>query len=429
MRNVSQREIVLIQKCIKEIEHKIGCGRSADWSHHYFVSLSDDIHKKTGVGLSVSTLKRFFGKDKDKLFKRAFNFQKETKNTLVRYLGYANWHEYGQKNKSSHFLGQIKQFINEKEKSVKWILVPSLIVFCILYLINLFLLNGFSLSGDNIPSFYFSGRNLKGSVPHTVAVNYDISNFDEDVILDFGEYYSKREMVLPQKNHIVTHTYYAPYYYRMKMKYNNKILAQHNVMVKSKGWWPAIISDSDYFHVDPDQIKDGRKFIFTPGLVNDFDIDTNKAFQTEFKFIRPFDLSLDEVFFEADIKAEPINTWAGCYTVAICLLGTKEDLNILFTNKGCSSMSNIKAGGLEIEGKNADLSSLGIQFFDWIRVGIKTSNQELCLFINKKEIFSCNYPEQMGKFAGIHFLFSGCGAVDDILLKNVNEDTLIYESF
>ena len=54
----------LTAKCLSEIEAKLGWGDSNNWSNADFEELSLLIQAETGIKLSVTTLKRVWGKVK-----------------------------------------------------------------------------------------------------------------------------------------------------------------------------------------------------------------------------------------------------------------------------------------------------------------------------------------------------------------------------
>ena len=51
-----------IRNCLNEIERRLSWGSSDRWSNQDFELLSDEIYNKTTVKLSITTLKRIWGK-------------------------------------------------------------------------------------------------------------------------------------------------------------------------------------------------------------------------------------------------------------------------------------------------------------------------------------------------------------------------------
>src|ERR1700754_2469433 len=72
-----------LQQCRLLIESSLGWGDAASWTNEDFDTLSESIFDKTGVRLSVSTLKRIWGKVK---YDSSPNMG--TLNALARYAGF-----------------------------------------------------------------------------------------------------------------------------------------------------------------------------------------------------------------------------------------------------------------------------------------------------------------------------------------------------
>src|SRR5688500_6826322 len=81
----------LLLKCCALIEQKLSWGSGDNWQNQDFEALSAQIFDQTQVVLSVSTLKRVWGKVKyDSLPSPT------TLNTLAVFAGYKNWREFRQ---------------------------------------------------------------------------------------------------------------------------------------------------------------------------------------------------------------------------------------------------------------------------------------------------------------------------------------------
>ena len=85
-------EMKAITKLRESIESRLAWGSADDWSNYDFEKLSEEIFKITGVNLSVSTLKRFFGK-----VKYGSSPSVTTLNTLARFLGFEDWRDFESK--------------------------------------------------------------------------------------------------------------------------------------------------------------------------------------------------------------------------------------------------------------------------------------------------------------------------------------------
>lgn len=78
-----------IARCLQIIEDKLGWGKAEDWSNYDFSKLSEEVLNKTQVRLSVTTLKRIWGKLK---YDNAPALT--TLNAVAMFAGYSDWRTY-----------------------------------------------------------------------------------------------------------------------------------------------------------------------------------------------------------------------------------------------------------------------------------------------------------------------------------------------
>src|SRR5471030_2632643 len=83
----------LLSKCRQLVEQSLNWGDSATWGNDDFDQLSEKIFDKTKVRLSVSTLKRIWGRVRYESFPTT-----ATLNALANFIDFENWREFRQKN-------------------------------------------------------------------------------------------------------------------------------------------------------------------------------------------------------------------------------------------------------------------------------------------------------------------------------------------
>src|ERR1700749_3680397 len=91
-----EKEKQLLLLCRKLIEQSLNWGDSIIWGNDDFEQLSEKIFDKTKVQLSVSTLKRIWGKVRYENFPTS-----ATLNALACYLDYESWRDFRQKNQDN----------------------------------------------------------------------------------------------------------------------------------------------------------------------------------------------------------------------------------------------------------------------------------------------------------------------------------------
>src|SRR5690349_8914816 len=78
-----------IGRCLRMIEERLQWGASDNWANYDFTKLSDEVHNRTQVRLSVTTLKRVWGRLK---YDSAPTLT--TLNALAQFAGYSDWRHF-----------------------------------------------------------------------------------------------------------------------------------------------------------------------------------------------------------------------------------------------------------------------------------------------------------------------------------------------
>ena len=103
----------LLKYCLLQIERKLGWASSALWLNQDFELLSEKIFDEVNVKLSITTLKRVWGK---------VNYASEpsisTLNALAQFIGYQNWSHLKNERKPSAHLTSKKLTNFRKKKQV-----------------------------------------------------------------------------------------------------------------------------------------------------------------------------------------------------------------------------------------------------------------------------------------------------------------------
>lgn len=165
-----------IRRCLSEIEQKLNWGSSDQWNNQDFELLSEEIFNKTGSNLSLTTLKRIWGK---------VDYQSQpsstTLNVLAQYLGYAHWREYqnhSENNTSTHI--SPKKIALKKKWSKIWNRRLAVVLVVFMALSSLFFLIDRRQVFFNADEVSFSSRIVSSGLPNSVIFDYDVSKVIAD---------------------------------------------------------------------------------------------------------------------------------------------------------------------------------------------------------------------------------------------------------
>ena len=221
-----------IRNCTIEIEKRLEWGPCEQWTNQDFELLVEEIFNKTGTNLSLTTLKRIWGK-----VDYQSNPSVATLNVLAQFLDYAHWRDfknaYKQENtfeknsRSTRSVWISKKYFNQK-------LVILLVVF--LALSSVFFLI------DRRQVFYqpnevvFTSKKTAIGLPNTVIFEYDVSKVIADSFHIQQSWDQRRRVSISPVDTKHTSFYYYPGYFHAKLIANNEIIKEHEVFVESDGW-------------------------------------------------------------------------------------------------------------------------------------------------------------------------------------------------
>src|ERR1700733_13534720 len=185
-----QKENPAIDLLCRKIEDSLKWGSGSDWIEQDFESLNDKIYEKTEVRLSVSTLKRIWGR-----VRYESSPSMVTLNTLAKFLDFDNWREFLQMNSGAVVIRKEKGFdqafpepvLPEQVKSPRplprILLTVIVILAMVLSSIGLASLLG-NKNRDRGPvkdyPVKFESREISDGLPNSVVFDYDAAAYHSD---------------------------------------------------------------------------------------------------------------------------------------------------------------------------------------------------------------------------------------------------------
>jgi len=414
------KEQELISQCLLQIEEILCWGKSLDWHNDVFYELSEAIQERTNVLLSTTTLKRVWGKV-------SYNNSPSisTLNTLSQFAGYNNWRDF----KNHHENFYIREEKKKNTTNLTTILgIASAIALIFISLFSVINANKSEYSITDISKIKFSSKPVTVGMPNSVVFNIDMASIESDSIYIQQYWDPTKTIKINSDQKQATGIYYFPGYFRAKLVVDGNVIKEHDLFIKSDGWSGSI----DYNPV-PKYLKTQlliNNGLSLPNLIID-EIKSNKLPLTStYHLVDDLgSISGDNFTLETTIKNVYNDKWAVCQTAKIYLLGSKGAFIIPFTISGCISNINVMLNDVYLNGKEHDLSSLGVDLSTFKDIKISVENKKLKVFVNQEEMFSASYNETMGKLVGIRFKFLGAGEVKQIKVLNASGKTVIKDDF
>ena len=418
----------LIEKTKKLFETNTGWGDSDEWTNQDFVILSEKIQEKTGIALSHVTLKRVWGKVKYDSLPNT-----HTLDTLVQFLGYENWRSFKSQNGNGSVaaakaieppviavndIGD-KQPVKKSNKGL--LIVISLVVAIVALILVITQVNKNKAPGVADSDYTFSSKKIVSEgLPNSVVFNYDATKSPYDSVIIQQSWDRHLQKKVSKYDHQHTSIYYYPDYYKAKLIVGTRIVSMHRLLIKSKGWMPAVTqSPVPVYFSKEDAIANGKMSLPIEKILA-----KNVKLQPVtpdvlYANVRDFgEIYSDNFTFETSLKNDYKEGAAVCQLSKIYILCEGTAIYIPLCSKGCISSLDLLFTNYFASGKRQDLSAFGVDFSSYVKVRIETVNRKAKIFVNDKLVYSVNEDIIKAKIIGIDYTFQGTGSVDYVKLSN-----------
>ncbi|WP_394972375.1 hypothetical protein [uncultured Croceitalea sp.] len=404
-----------VQKCLQQIEERLNWGASDSWHNDMFIELSESIQHETKVLLSPVTLKRVWGRVD---YKSAPSIT--TLNTLAQFAGYQNWRDFKSKGVVKRGLG-----ISKKVRVNLSVIMFSASVMTLIFI------SFYSLkSPDNVrvpidaSKVIFESRPVSKGLPNSVVFNLDISEINTNNILIQQYWDPTKTITLKPNQRKATGQYYLPGYFRAKLIADGKIIKQHDLFIKTEGWLATLDYKPIPKYLKTNAINDG-KLGLSNTVINEL-ANSKVPLTSTFHMVKDFQtVSGDNFELRTIIKNTYRDKWAVCQNASIFILGTKGAMIISFAIKGCTSELGLMMNDVYVNGKEHDLSTLGIDLSQAKEIKVFVKDKKLSVFLEDRELFTGSYTEDMGRIAGVRYRFLGAGEIHSSKLYDLKEELMI----
>ncbi len=394
--------------------------------------LCERIHEKTGVLLSLSTVKRLLNGQFSRLPQIA------TLDAVAVSAGYKNWQSF----KLNHIATGIstEQVPDEGSPATKpnkfrrtgFMLLGGLTLLAILAVVVL--MNAGPREVSNADKAHFSAVKVTGNdVPNTVIFRYNIDSVNADSFFIQQSWDVSRRVKIFKHSYTLTDIYYEPGYHTAKLMANNKIIKQLPVSIPTDRW---------FFYAMPRVRKSIPKYLFPANngirhgamQLSPADLITGKVdIEKENVIIQAYfpskiASSSDNFVLKFRIKVNPLNNEACPYLMSEVFC-QRYFMYFRSTLKGCTSIAAAQFGENALDGKTTDFSSLGFNVKDWQNVEFKVKNKKASISINNVEVFTAAYHQSCGLITGIGFISNGLCQVDFVDLKTADGKPIYSNDF
>lgn len=402
-RNNEGQDQEALNRLRSAIEDKLGWGQGTEWGGADFERLSDLVFDETGNRLSVSTLKRLWGRTSANV--RA---SRTTLDILSTFVGKESW---------LAIKGEVLPITAGKTKSRgsirRFVLGSILVVLLLMALVlvsALYPAKSYDLSSAiNVSRVSFSVEKVTTGIPNTVIFRYDLDGQIVDSLELQQSWDARRREVLDPKQNLVTSTYHSPGYYLAKLIADGIVLDSQHVYLPSNGVEVVEIREEGdevlYWPKVPWIWQQGR-LSYEPEVKRREKPDNLLGYQLSNLLPTPA-ISEDTFTLEMELRLSPETGDNHCNPVSIFLTGAEDIYYFGLGHPGCAGEFQCFFGGKSISGKHRDLSDLGFFPEEWVSIVVAKSGNELNLKVNDNTLTISTQVPSIGSIGGISLQSQG----------------------
>jgi DNA-binding cell septation regulator SpoVG len=431
IKTISEHE--LVEKSMSELCKKAGFANCGSLVQRDMEFLCESIESKTGVLISLSTMRRLMKGEFSRLPQVA------TLNAIALFLEYKSWQDFKinkeQELQATAFNETTKvvaslQSLSSNTISKKWFWLSAIILLFVSTGLFALLKPGKRPAGNFEKAVFSINKTTRNDLPNTVIFNYNIDDVNADSFFIQQSWDKNRRVRIDKKKHTLTDIYYEPGYHIAKLIANDQVIKTLDVSIPTDRWFfyakekiPRSIPVYIHSLYKP---ADSLLRINKEELINS-GVDIQK--ENEYLYVyfpSVIETSSDNYILKFRIRVSGVrNNFCPYFMCEVFC--QKNFMFFTSTPKGCASEIKVEFGEKYVSGKNNDLSLLGSNVTDWQNVELSVKDKKATAKINGANVFSSAYDQSGGLITGFGFISNGLCEVDGIDFKTP-DGKIIYNN-
>lgn len=397
-----------LSRCLEQIEVIFDRGPGSNWATYDFEKLSDAIYESTEVRLSVTTLKRIWGRLK---YDSAPTLT--TLNALAQFAGYADWGDFKKKpdRQADPDTTTITQSPRRKPKRLIAGLAGVIILIGGLYFF--FFSAGQKQASYNSSQFDFSlNKMITRGVPNSVIFHYT-ARVKPDSLFIVQTWDMSRKTLVSSDKHEHSAIYYYPGFFKTKLIADGQIVQTQDLWITSDGWL-CLLEEQPvpvYFkkeHCQRNGIIEVDEAMLAPYYQPPATPRVRFFNQRELG-----NLMSDNFTFETMVKNNFDNGSNACHFSQVLIQCKNDVIVIPLAAKSCIGDLALYFCGIHAESRSADLSGFGCDLTQWTSLRVETVNKTATIYVNGTKAYTLTFPNSAAGIVGVQFRFNGAAAVKE----------------
>ncbi|MEM7369961.1 MAG: hypothetical protein AAF587_15250 [Bacteroidota bacterium] len=401
------------------IDSQLDWGDRSNWTNRDFQELSELIFTNTKKQLSVTTLKRLWGRAK-----LSSQPSVSTLDILSEFAGYDSWRVF---TKTDQQPKEVKSPPSEAVHLVqspwlRWSLLGIGLI-SIFWVSQLQLVDvPYELTEAERETIQFEFEKVTSGYPNTVIFRYDLGDVPFDTLEIQQSWDRSHRIPLNKSKGLVTATYYESGYFTTKLVRNEQIIKTKDLYIPTKGWQGIIGGNvPDLMYVQEDQLRIDEAVYAGEKTLEEMNKHPFAILLLSHLSPNPHIDSRDAVV-EAEFRLSTPTQNSKCQSAWMTIIGSKEVYRFQFSIPGCVGDLNFFLNMERISGKHNDLSAFGLDLKEWTQVKVVSKDSTVHTYINGESVFERRLHSDIGQIGGVQFGFEGLGEIRSLVLRDQEEE-------
>jgi hypothetical protein len=415
-----------IKRCLGLIEERLGWGTSTSWVNYDFERLAAAIEEKTGVLLSITTLKRIWGK-----VKYDSSPTLTTLNTLARFLDFEDWRSFTKQHaalqtplqpevETTPRTEEISQAGKKRKITIPVSLLTAVFLLSLTFLIFSARKRSIAMQLDAGEYQFKADKIISQGVPNSVIFSYDASASPTDSVYIVQTWDARRKTLVSRSNQKHSAIYYYPGFFRTKLIVGNTVVKTHDLQISTDGWLCLMEADPIPFYFKKEEYRKNDRVEIDRNLLKKYNLGLNPV-APKIRFFNQRDLGDlmdDDFLFETTVKNAFNEGSNSCQYVEI-LIQCKDDIIIIpLSAKACAGNLSLYAAGKQLNSREADLSGFGADLNQWTTLRVESKEKNMRFYVNNILAASLAFPNNPTGIVGVQYRFNGTGAARNTWFEN-----------
>ncbi len=406
----------------RQIEQDLDWGDRQTWTNKDFATLSECIFEKTGKQISITTLKRIWGRAQ-----LVATPSQVTLDIMAEFAGFKNWRSFDK----TFTIPASKTSLQPRYALIGGV---SFLALAVLVMLGI---SSFQ-SQEETPvhlegsmaepeAIQFEHEKIAVGYPNTVYFRYNVGDTPYDSIQIQQSWDKSKRITLDKPKGLASSTYYAAGYYSTKLLVNNRILVEKDLYIPTQGWQAMIGGNvPQLIYPKPEQYLHGETITLDRAVLSEMNQYPQSSLWLSNLLPTP-SVNSTQLDLETEFRMTPTEK-SICQNMWMVVTGSKDVFRFQLSIPGCVGDLMFFLNMDMVSGRNKDLSAFGIRPDEWTNFKLKVRDLQLIASINDEPVFAHELSDDIGRIGGVQYIFEGLGEIRMLEIQDKTQSIDLLDS-